>query len=61
MDNDNVKYEFDDLTAVYEKRHSNKKGTDYSALFLKIGEDYEKIVFLSQAELEILKSYALNK
>lgn len=44
-----------ELQAVYETR-KNKKNSDYTALFLKIGENYEKIVFLSQAELEILKN-----
>ena len=52
----NETLEFDNLTAVYETRHSTKKDSDYSALFLRIGDNYEKIVFLSQAELEILKA-----
>lgn len=59
-DNKNDKLVFSNLSAVYESR-KNKEGKEYNALFLKIGKDYEKIVFLNTAELEILKSYSLNK
>ena len=45
------------LEGIYETRHSSKKDSDYTALFLKIGPNYEKIVFLSKAELNILKAY----
>lgn len=61
MNDNKERLTFSNLSAVYEKRHSENKNKDYYALFLKIGKDYEKIVFLTTAELEILKGYSLNK
>ena len=45
------------LNGTYETRVSTKKGTEYTALFIKLNKDsdYEKIVFLSTAEVEILR------
>lgn len=60
MNDNKEKLVFSNLTAVYETR-KNKDEKEYNALFLKIGKDYEKIVFLNTAELEILKGYSLNK
>ena len=60
MNDNKDKLVFSNLNAVYETR-KNKDGKEYNALFLKIGKDYEKIVFLNTAELEILKGYSLNK
>lgn len=61
MNNEKVeRLTFTGLTAVYETR-TNKDGKPYNALFVKIGKDYEKIVFLNTAELEILKNYSINK
>lgn len=60
MNDKNERLTFSGLNAVYETR-KNKDGKEYNALFLKIGKDYEKIVFLTTAELEILKGYSLNK
>ena len=60
MNDNKDKLIFTNLSAVYETR-KNKEGKEYNALFIKIGKDYEKIVFLNTAELEILKGYSLNK
>lgn len=60
MNDNKDKIVFTNLNAVYETR-TNKNGKPYSALFVKMGKDYEKIVFLTTAELELIKGYSLNK
>ena len=42
------------LKGTLEERTSNKTGKPYTCLVLKLG-DYEKMVFLQGAELELLK------
>lgn len=44
------------LVGTIETRVSTKTGKEYTALFLKLNEKYEKIVFLSEAEKLILNS-----
>ena len=44
----------DKLQARLEERES-KKGTKYSVLLLKLTDTYEKVIFLDQAEIELLK------
>lgn len=39
-----------------ETRES-KKGTSYKVLVIKLTDNYEKLVFLDNAELELLKVY----
>lgn len=43
-----------EFKATLETRTS-KKGTDYEVLVVKLTDKLEKLVFLSQAELELLK------
>lgn len=47
----------EDFKATLETRKS-KKGNDYQALVIKLTDNYEKLVFLEPAEIELLK---LNK
>lgn len=47
-----------DVKATLETRVSQKKGTDYQVLVIKLTDNYEKLVFLEPAEIELLK---LNK
>lgn len=42
------------ITCSLEERIS-KKGTTYKVLVIKLTPTYEKLVFLEQAELELLK------
>lgn len=42
------------IEATLQERVS-KKGTTYQCLVLKLTENMEKLVFLTQAELELLK------
>lgn len=42
-----------------ETRVSNK-GKEYKCLVIKLTDTYEKIVFLDNAELELLKVYYTN-
>lgn len=46
-----------EVKATLETRKS-KKGTDYQVLVIKLTDNYEKLVFLDSAEIELLK---LNK
>ena len=39
----------------YEKRVSSKSGHEYECLVLKITADLEKLIFINQAEKELLK------
>ena len=43
-----------EVKATLETRQS-KKGSDYQVLVIKLTDTYEKLVFLEQAELELLK------
>lgn len=43
-----------EFKAVLETRTS-KKGTQYEVLVIKLTDNLEKLVFLDQAELELLK------
>ena len=43
-----------DIKASLETRTS-KKGTEYSVVVIKLTDSLEKLVFLDQAELELLK------
>ena len=40
--------------ATLEERDS-KKGTKYQVLVIKLTDTYEKLIFLDQAEIELLK------
>ena len=42
-----------------ETRES-KKGTTYQVLVIKLTDTYEKLVFLDNAEIELLKVYLKN-
>ena len=43
-----------DVKATLETRTS-KKGNQYECVVIKLTDNYEKVVFLEQAELELLK------
>ena len=43
------------LDCTYEERYSEKNKKNYKAVFLKISDDYEKIIFLSVPELKLLE------
>lgn len=43
-----------EVKATLETRQS-KKGSDYQVLVIKLTDTYEKLVFLEQAELELIK------
>lgn len=47
-----------DVYGTIETRKS-KQGKEYQVLVIKLTDTYEKLVFLSNAELELLK--AINK
>lgn len=47
-----------EVIGTIEERIS-KKGTKYQVLVIKLTDTYEKLVFLTNAELELLK--AMNK
>lgn len=42
------------VNATLEERES-KKGSKYQVLVIKLTDSYEKLVFLDQAEVELLK------
>lgn len=42
------------VSATLETRKS-KKGNDYQVIVIKLTDSYEKLVFLDNAELELLK------
>ena len=42
------------MTAILEKRHSEKKGRDYYVVVIRLTENCIKEVFLEPAELELL-------
>lgn len=44
-----------DIKATLETRTS-KKGNDYQVLVIRLTNDYEKLVFLDKAEIELLKA-----
>lgn len=43
------------LEAYLETRVSQKKGTVYQVISVKLSPTYEKIIFLDNADLEILR------
>ena len=45
-----------DIEARLETRTS-KKGTEFEVVVMKLSDNAEKLVFLSSAELELLKLY----
>ena len=45
-----------DITATLETRVSEKKGTTYQVVVIKLTPTYEKLVFLDKAEIELLKA-----
>ena len=47
------------LVATLETRTS-KKGSEYKVLVIKLTPTYEKLVFLENAELELLKSIGIK-
>ena len=42
------------IPATLEKRHSEKKGSDYYVVVLKLSATCEKTIFLEPAETELL-------
>lgn len=44
-----------EVIGTIEERTS-KKGTKYQVLVIKLTDNYEKLVFLTNAELELLKA-----
>lgn len=44
------------LDCTYEERYSEKNKKNYKAIFLKLSDDYEKIIFLSVPETKLLES-----
>lgn len=42
-------------------KKSNKTGKEYTCLVIKLTDNYEKIVFLSPAELELAKEHYSSK
>ena len=40
---------------AYLETRTSKKGTDYTVVSIKLTDTLEKLVFLEQAELELLK------
>ncbi len=45
-----------EITATLETRVSEKKGTTYQVVVIKLTPTYEKLVFLDKAEIELLKA-----
>lgn len=48
-----------DIKCSLETRES-KKGTTYQCLVIKLTDTYEKVVFLENSEIELLKLYYSN-
>lgn len=44
------------IDCTFEERYSEKNKKDYKALFVKLSDDYEKIIFLSVPEQKLLES-----
>lgn len=44
-----------EISATLETRISEKKGTTYQVVVIKLTPTYEKLVFLEKAEIELLK------
>lgn len=49
-----------EVSCTLETRISEKKGTTYQVLVIKLTDAYEKLVFLDKAEMELLKVYYTN-
>ncbi len=45
-----------ELKATFEERVSTKTGKSYKAIFIKLGDNYEKIVLLSAPEIALIES-----
>lgn len=50
-----------EVTATLETRISEKKGTTYQVVVIKLTPTYEKLVFLEKAEIELLKANSYKK
>lgn len=50
-----------DLKSTLETRHSEKSGKDYQVIVIKLTDNYEKVVFLENSELELVKLSNLLK
>lgn len=46
-----------DVRATLETRVSKKTGKTYQCLVIKLTDTYEKVVFLDNAEVELIKMY----
>lgn len=44
------------VDCTFEERYSEKQKKNYKALFIRISDDYEKVVFLSVPEQKLLES-----
>ena len=44
-----------ELKCTFEERKSTKTGKDYKALFIQLGDNYEKIVLLSAPEIALIE------
>lgn len=49
-----------DVKCTLETRTSEKTGREYRVLVIKLTDTYEKLVFLDNAELELLRVYYNN-
>ena len=48
------------VDCTFEERVS-KEGKTYKALFIKIADNYEKVIFLNVPEVALLENYYENK
>lgn len=46
-----------EVSATLETRLSKKTGKPYQCLVIKLTDTYEKVVFLDNAEVELIKKY----
>lgn len=44
-----------ELKCTFEERESSKTGKKYKAIFIKLGDNYEKIVLLSAPEIALIE------
>lgn len=44
------------IDCTFEERKSEKTNKNYQALFIKLANDYEKVVFLTVPEVKLLES-----
>lgn len=43
------------LKCSLETRHSEKSGKDYQVVVIQLTDNYEKVVFLDNSELELIR------